>query len=151
MCGLAGTHGKTTTTAITAAAFEQAGLPGSHLVGAPLQGSHGNARYTAGSPFVLEADEYRGAFLEYAYRFAQLVITKIDFDYRTATRRRTRWRRRSGCCRLISRRRVFACGDSAGVQAVAQKYDRITTCGFDKSNAAWVRLAVAAQAGAGSR
>jgi UDP-N-acetylmuramate-alanine ligase len=41
-------------------------LPGSHLVGAPLQGSHGNARYTVGSPFVLEADEYRGAFLEYA-------------------------------------------------------------------------------------
>jgi UDP-N-acetylmuramate-alanine ligase len=30
---------------------------------------------------------------------------------------------------------------------VAQKHDRITTYGFDKSNAAWVRLAVAAQAG----
>ena len=30
---------------------------------------------------MLEADEYRGAFGEYAHRFAQLVITNIDFDH----------------------------------------------------------------------
>ena len=81
VCGVAGTHGKTTTTAMIAAAFEQAGLPVSYLVGAPLQGSRGSARYIAGSPFVLEADEYRGAFREYAHRFAQLVITNVDFDH----------------------------------------------------------------------
>ncbi len=60
VCGVAGTHGKTTTTAMIASAFEQASLPVSYLVGAPLQGNRSNARYTTGSPFVLEADEYRG-------------------------------------------------------------------------------------------
>jgi UDP-N-acetylmuramate--alanine ligase len=81
VCGVAGTHGKTTTTAMIATAAEEAGLPVSYLVGAPMQGDRRNVRYTPGSPFVLEADEYRGAFLEYAGRFAQLVITNIDFDH----------------------------------------------------------------------
>ena len=43
--------------------------------------------------------------------------------------------------------RVFACGDSAGVRAVARVHDRITTYGFGTSNAVRVRVAEAAEAG----
>ena len=41
----------------------------------------------------------------------------------------------------------FACGDSAGVRAVARVHDRITTYGFGTSNAVRVRVAEAAEAG----
>jgi len=149
VCGVAGTHGKTTTTAMIASAFEQAGLPVSYLVGAPLQGSGSNARYTAGSPFVLEADEYRGAFLEYAHRFAQLVITNIDFDHPDYYPSQEAVEKTFGelLAHTPPAARVFACGDSAGVRAVARVHDRITTYGFGTSNAVRVRLAEAAEAG----
>ena len=149
VCGVAGTHGKTTTTAMIAAAFEQAGLPVSYLVGAPLQGSRSNARYTTGSPFVLEADEYRGAFGEYAHRFAQLVITNIDFDHPDYYPSQDAVEKAFGelLAHTPPAARVFACGDSAGVRAVARVHDRITTYGFGTSSAVRVRVAEAAEAG----
>jgi UDP-N-acetylmuramate--alanine ligase len=149
VCGVAGTHGKTTTTAMIAMAAEEAGLPVSYLVGAPLQGSRSNVRYVPGSPFVLEADEYRGAFLEYAGRFAQLVITNIDFDHPDY------YPSQDAVEKAFSEllvhtppgARVFACGDSRGVQAVARVHDRITTYGFEPHNAVRVELAEVSDAG----
>jgi UDP-N-acetylmuramate--alanine ligase len=151
VCGVAGTHGKTTTTAMIAMAAEEAGLPVSYLVGAPLQSGRSNVRYTPGSPFVLEADEYRGAFLEYAGRFAQLVITNIDFDHPDY------YPSQDAVEKAFSEllvhtppgARVFACGDSQGVQAVARVHDRITTYGFGPHNAVRVELDELSDSGSG--
>ena len=143
VCGVGGTHGKTTTTAMIAAAADEAGLPVSYLVGAPMQGGRRNVRYTAGSPFVLEADEYRGAFLEYAGRFAQLVITNVDFDHPDYYPSQDAVEK--AFSELLAHTppgaRVFACGDSQGVQAVARVHDRIITYGLGPHNAVRVELA----------
>jgi len=143
VCGVAGTHGKTTTTAMIAAAAEEAGLPVSYLVGAPMQGDRCNVRYTPGSPFVLEADEYRGAFLEYAGRFAQLVITNIDFDHPDYYPSQDAVEKAFSelLAHIPPGARVFACGDSRGVQAVSRVHDRIITYGFGPGNAVRVELA----------
>ena len=149
VCGVAGTHGKTTTTAMIAAAAEEAARPVSYLVGAPLQGGRSNVRYTPGSPFVLEADEYRGAFLEYCGRFAQLVITNIDFDHPDYYPSQDAVEK--AFSELLTHTppgaRVFACGDSHGVQVVARVHDRITTYGFGAHNTVRVELADASDAG----
>ena len=143
VCGVAGTHGKTTTTAMIAMAAEEAGLPVSYLVGAPMQGDRCNVRYTPGSPFVLEADEYRGAFLEYAGRFAQLVITNIDFDHPDYYPSQDAVEKAFSelLAHIPPGARVFACGDSRGVQAVSRVHDRIITYGFGPGNAVRVELA----------
>jgi UDP-N-acetylmuramate--alanine ligase len=143
VCGVAGTHGKTTTTAMIAMAAEEAGLPVSYLVGAPMQGGRRNVRYTPGSPFVLEADEYQGAFLEYAGRFAQLVITNIDFDHPDYYPSQDAVEKAFSELLAHTPRgaRVFACGDSQGVQAVTRVHDRIITYGLRPHNAVRVELA----------
>lgn len=136
VCGVAGTHGKTTTTAMIAMAAETAGRPISYLVGAPLQNGQNNARYTPGTPFVLEADEYRGAFLDYASRFAQLVITNIDFDHPDYYPSQDAVEKAFGelLAHTPPSAKVFACGDSAGVRAVARVHERISTYGFGAHN-----------------
>jgi UDP-N-acetylmuramate--alanine ligase len=132
VCGVAGTHGKTTTTAMIAACLERAGMPVSYLVGAPLQGGRANARFIENSPFILEADEYRGAFLEYAYRFSTLVITNVDFDHPDYYPSQDAVEKAFG--ELIAHTpagaRIFGCGDSAGVRAVARGRRSIETFGL---------------------
>jgi hypothetical protein len=147
--GVAGTHGKTTTTAMIAAAAEEAGLPVSYLVAAPMQGGRDNVRYVPGSPFVVEADEYRGAFLEYAGQLAQLVITNVDFDRPDYYLSQDAVEKAFG--ELLAHTppgaAVFACGDSAGVRAVARADDRMTSYGFGAQNAVRVELTGASDAG----
>lgn len=79
MIAIAGTHGKTTTTAMTVWTMQQLGLPLSYSVGAKLPfGPMGqfdpSARY-----FVYEADEYDKNFL--AFHPVLSMITGIDWDH----------------------------------------------------------------------
>jgi UDP-N-acetylmuramate--alanine ligase len=149
VCGVAGTHGKTTTTAMIASAFETADLPVSYLIGAPLQGGASNVRYVPGSPFVLEADEYKGAFMEYAHRFAHLVITNIDFDHPDYYPSQDAVEKAFGemLVHVPPSARVVACGDSAGVAALARAHERIITYGFGRPNAVRVEVQDATPAG----
>ena len=86
---VAGTHGKTTTTAMLAAIFDAAGLdPGFLIAGAPLDFDTG-ARIGGGGPrrlFVVEADEYDTAFFDKRSKFVHyrprtLVLNNIEFDH----------------------------------------------------------------------
>jgi len=61
--GIAGTHGKTTTTAMVATILRQAGKDPSYLVGAHCAGLGGNAHLGNGGLFVTEVDESDGLFL----------------------------------------------------------------------------------------
>ena len=84
--GVAGTHGKTTTTSMLAWILEEAGLNPSFLVGGVPQGFGVSARLTDSPFFVIEADEYdtafcdkRSKFLHYRPRTA--VLNNLEFDH----------------------------------------------------------------------
>jgi UDP-N-acetylmuramate--alanine ligase len=61
--GIAGTHGKTTTTAMVATILSEVGEDPSYLIGAHCAGLGGNARLGRGEFFVTEVDESDGLFL----------------------------------------------------------------------------------------
>ncbi len=77
---VAGTHGKTTTTALLATALEGAGLHPSFVVGATVLGLDGGARWDpAGDLFAVEADESDGTFLELPRCAA--IVTNVEADH----------------------------------------------------------------------
>jgi UDP-N-acetylmuramate--alanine ligase len=76
---IAGTHGKSTTTAITWAALRAARVDASLICGAVLRGIGTNAYAGHGEVFVIEADEYDNTFL--ALEPAIAVVTTLDHDH----------------------------------------------------------------------
>lgn len=77
---VAGTHGKTTTSALLATLLDAAGAEPSFLVGSEILnlGTAARAGRPAG-PFVLEADEYDRTFLGLEPAIA--VVTNVDWDH----------------------------------------------------------------------
>jgi UDP-N-acetylmuramate: L-alanyl-gamma-D-glutamyl-meso-diaminopimelate ligase len=84
---VSGTHGKTTTTAITAFLLEQCGLrPGWLIGGQPLDFAHPSALGAPGGPFAIEGDEYDTAFYDKRAKFFHylprtLIVTSLEFDH----------------------------------------------------------------------
>jgi len=76
---VAGTHGKTTTSALLASVLVGAGLDPSFAVGGILPQFHANSRCGHGDIFAFEADESDGTFLKY-HPFGA-IITNIDDDH----------------------------------------------------------------------
>lgn len=76
---IAGTHGKTTTTAMTAWVLAELGADPSFIIGGVSQNLGVNAHAGKGRAFVIEADEYDRMFLGLRPRFA--VITNIEHDH----------------------------------------------------------------------
>lgn len=84
--GVAGTHGKTTTTALLAWILEDAGLNPSFLVGGVPQDFGLSARLTDSPFFVIEADEYDTAFCDKRskflhYRPRTVILNNLEFDH----------------------------------------------------------------------
>ena len=79
LVAVAGTHGKTTTTAMLASIFELAGLDPTVAVGGIRVDTNTNARLGAGPWFVTESDESDGSFLSLNPTIA--VITNIENDH----------------------------------------------------------------------
>lgn len=76
---VAGTHGKTTTTALTAHMLRTAGARPSFAVGANIASLGVNAELGEGAIFVAEADESDGSFLN--YRPDVILVTNIEADH----------------------------------------------------------------------
>jgi UDP-N-acetylmuramate--alanine ligase len=76
---VAGTHGKSTTSGMSALALERAGLDPSFAVGATVRELGTNARLGGGAHFVVEADEYDYSFLWLRPQVA--IITNIEHDH----------------------------------------------------------------------
>lgn len=76
---VAGTHGKTTTTAMLTCALIAAGAEPSFAIGAEVASLGANARLGSGDLLVAEADESDGAFL--VYRPEGAVVTNVDADH----------------------------------------------------------------------
>jgi UDP-N-acetylmuramate--alanine ligase len=76
---VAGTHGKTTTTAMLAVALQAAGADPSFAVGGTINTAGTNAHSGSGSIFIAEADESDGSFL--AYKPSGAIITNVELDH----------------------------------------------------------------------
>lgn len=76
---VAGTHGKTTTSALLAAVLGDAGEDPSFAIGGILPKFQGNSHFGKGEYFVLEADESDQTFLKY-HPFGS-IVTNIDSDH----------------------------------------------------------------------
>ncbi|HVO32344.1 MAG TPA: UDP-N-acetylmuramate--L-alanine ligase [Elusimicrobiota bacterium] len=76
---VAGTHGKTTTTSMTAAALQAGGLDPTVIVGGRLKHVDSGAVLGKGDFLVAEADESDGSFLKLSPALA--IITNIDNDH----------------------------------------------------------------------
>jgi UDP-N-acetylmuramate--alanine ligase len=76
---IAGTHGKTTTTAMTAWVLSQLGRDPSFIVGGVVDNLGVNAHAGKGKTFVIEADEYDNMFLGLKPQIE--VITSVEHDH----------------------------------------------------------------------
>jgi UDP-N-acetylmuramate--alanine ligase len=77
--GVAGTHGKTTTTVMTTAALRAAGLNPTGIAGGRVAEWDGNMSFGSDRLFVVEADEYDRSFL--ALDPAVAVVTNVEADH----------------------------------------------------------------------
>jgi UDP-N-acetylmuramate--alanine ligase len=77
--GIAGTHGKTTTTSLVASVMGEGGLDPTFVIGGKLNSAGVNARLGKGDYIVAEADESDASFLHLSVTIA--VITNIDQDH----------------------------------------------------------------------
>ncbi|MCR6494828.1 UDP-N-acetylmuramate--L-alanine ligase [Thermomonas sp. S9] len=76
---VAGTHGKTTTTSLTASVLAEGGLDPTFVIGGKLLAAGANARLGGGDWLVAEADESDGSFLR--LNPVAAIITNIDADH----------------------------------------------------------------------
>ena len=76
---VAGTHGKTTTTAMIAQILTGSGRDPSYLIGGALTGMDTGGHLGSGDVLVVEADESDGTFLQYPREVA--VVTNVDPDH----------------------------------------------------------------------
>jgi UDP-N-acetylmuramate: L-alanyl-gamma-D-glutamyl-meso-diaminopimelate ligase len=83
---VAGTHGKTTTTAMLAWMLESAGLQPGFLIGGVPQNFGISARLGTGKHFVIEADEYDTAFFDKRSKFVHYrprtaILNNLEYDH----------------------------------------------------------------------
>jgi UDP-N-acetylmuramate--alanine ligase len=79
LVGVAGTHGKSTTTVMTTEALAAAGRDPTALVGARVSRWDGNLRAGGDRLYVVEADEYDRSFLALSPTIA--VVTNVEADH----------------------------------------------------------------------
>ncbi|WP_394132860.1 UDP-N-acetylmuramate:L-alanyl-gamma-D-glutamyl-meso-diaminopimelate ligase [Marinobacter nauticus] len=83
---VAGTHGKTTTTAMLLWILDQAGFDAGYLIGGVPQDFPVSARLGSSDFFVIEADEYDSAFFDKRSKFIHyrpntLILNNLEFDH----------------------------------------------------------------------
>jgi UDP-N-acetylmuramate--alanine ligase len=76
---IAGTHGKTTTTAMTTHILRETGRDPSYIIGGVLRTTGQNAGVGHGAAFVVEADEYDNMF--HGLQPEVAVVTNIEWDH----------------------------------------------------------------------
>ncbi|GLC26488.1 UDP-N-acetylmuramate--L-alanine ligase [Roseisolibacter agri] len=113
--GIAGTHGKTTTTVLTTEALAAAGLAPTGVVGGRVGAWGGNLRFDGVERFVVEADEYDRSFLALTPTVA--VVTNVEADHLDIYADLDDIR--ATFAEFVSRARfAVACADDAGANAL---------------------------------
>jgi UDP-N-acetylmuramate--alanine ligase len=116
--GVAGTHGKTTTTVMTTEALTAAGLDPTGIAGGRVSSWGGNARVAGDQLFVVEADEFDQAFLTLYPTVA--VVNNVEPDhlecYGTMAALENAFVEFAGRARI-----AIACADDPGARKVADR------------------------------
>lgn len=131
---IAGTHGKTTTTAMTAFLLRQAGLDPTFIVGGYVPQLQTNAAAGGSDLFVIEADEYDHTFLGLTPAIA--VLTAVEWDHPDCfpSPEATLDAFRRFVARTLPEGQVIGCGDDAGVRAVIGERPGAITYGLEAGN-----------------
>jgi UDP-N-acetylmuramate--alanine ligase len=132
---IAGTHGKTTTTGITAYLLREAGLDPTFIIGGFVPQIETNAAAGQSDLFVIEADEYDHMFL--GLRPAVAVVTTVEWDHPDIfPTRRDFTQAFTDFVQLVpANGLVIGCGDDAGAAEIIQQAKaKITTYGLQAGN-----------------
>lgn len=83
--GIAGTHGKTTTTYLATQVFENLKADPGYLIGGVMEGRP-SSRLGSGKYFFIESDEYDSAYFEKiskfrSYSIDNLILTSLEYDH----------------------------------------------------------------------
>tara|TARA_R110000868_G_scaffold24970_2_gene97671 strand:- start:2981 stop:4420 length:1440 start_codon:yes stop_codon:yes gene_type:complete len=83
--GIAGTHGKTTTTYFATQIFEKLNQTPGYLIGGVMEG-RASAKLGGGKYFFIESDEYDSCYFEkfskfQSYEIDHLLLTSLEFDH----------------------------------------------------------------------
>lgn len=133
LVAVAGAHGKTSTSAMISFALLQVGADPSFAIGGTIASLQTGARLGRGRPFVIEADESDGSFLNYSPLVE--VLTNIEPDHldHWGTPRAFE----NGFVDFTRRLRpggtLVACGDDAGVARICSRFNpdaRLISYGF---------------------
>jgi UDP-N-acetylmuramate--alanine ligase len=147
---VAGTHGKTTTTALVGHLLTEAGRDPTVLVGGRARFAGSNARVGAGDVLVCEADEFDRAFLELHPTVA--VVTNLEPEhldcYGSPAELAATFA--AFCNQTAEDGRVVLCRDDAGAWSLAGTVDR-PVVGYGLSEEAEVRAVDLASDPGGSR
>lgn len=132
---IAGTHGKTTTTSLTAAIFDQAGLDPTVIIGGRLNVYGANAHLGKGEYLIAEADESDSSFL--CLLPIINVVTNVDEDH--LDHYCTREALDEAFVRFMNHVPFYGmnivCGDDPGARRLLGAVKRpVTTYGFDDKN-----------------
>jgi len=137
---ICGTHGKTTTTAMTAYLLDACGLsPGFLIGGQPANFEHSARLGADNAPFVIEGDEYDTAFFDKRAKFFHYlpeiaVVTSLEFDHGdiypdlAAIEQAFQWMLRQ----VPQTGWTVLCADDAGALALKDHtYSQVLTYGLD--------------------
>jgi UDP-N-acetylmuramate: L-alanyl-gamma-D-glutamyl-meso-diaminopimelate ligase len=140
---ICGTHGKTTTTALTAFLLREAGRdPGFLIGGVPLDPPVGSHLGRESDPFVIEGDEYDSAFFDKRSKFIHYaphvaVLNNLEFDHADIFRDLADVQRTfTHLVRIVPRNGfVVMNGDDQNLRALgAMSWTRVVRVGLDDGN-----------------
>jgi UDP-N-acetylmuramate--alanine ligase len=123
--GIAGVHGKTTTTAIAGTLIRGAGLPARILAGSAVSGFGDRSTLSLGNKyFVAETCEYRRHFLSFHPR--RIVLTSVESDHQDyfPTYASIRDAFLEYCRLLPAGGELIYCADDPGAREAAETLDR---------------------------
>lgn len=132
---IAGSHGKTTTTAMTAFVLQEAGQSPTFIVGGFIPQLGTNAAAGSSNLFVIEADEYDYMFLGLRPEIA--VLTTVEWDHPDIfpTQQRLVQAFEDFLQLVPVHGLVIGCGDDPGVRAIVKKSPaRVITYGLQPEN-----------------
>src|SRR5438132_9965068 len=136
---VAGTHGKTTTTAMLAWILDVAGRKPSFLVGGIAENFGKSFQLADGPDFVIEGDEYDTAFFDKGPKFLHylpriVLLKNIEFDhadiYEDLDALRTAFRR---LINIVPRSGLIIAGTDSPVvkELIPAAFSRVATCGIE--------------------
>ncbi|MXW41617.1 MAG: UDP-N-acetylmuramate--L-alanine ligase [Acidimicrobiia bacterium] len=120
---VAGTHGKTTTSAMLAHILSVTGHDPSYLVGAALAGGSIGARWSGPDCFIIEADESDGTFEE--LRVIRGVLTSVEPDHLRSDRNPANLQAEFGRFCAGATHGLVVCADDAGALQASEGCERV--------------------------